>query len=767
MLEETETKPFEPWLNSGIPTFPCHPDSKTPACRSWRPKTADGRTRSLSLQEGQAHWSALGDRGAAMMVGLDCEALGVVVIDLDVNKPGNSDVDGVSEFTRLCRRYEIDVESCLTVRTPSGGRHLYFADPTKRWGNTTSVLAPGIDTRGVGGFVVAPGSKRADGAYHLVEPAELNRFIDLISNNALPPPPAALASLLDATCLSKNRKLQQLDEEHDTLAARPVSRHASPPNSELPMLQMAEHSTNRWTLSTAEAAIAAAKVGTRNSTMSSVAFTMGLRATALALSREAVVEGLLEAARKAGWDDDETKTRDTAVRQFDEGFAKAIAQGQLPSQVQGPAVAVAITHRNVLRTTEQALAQSGISACRDLFRNLTVIENAPGGVLPTAHEGPISDSACRWLAKWMRDNLVLSVTWSTVNEALSDLAEHNAFNPVVDWLDKLHWDGVPRLDTWLPLCVGADPTPLACAAGALVLRGMVMRARWPGSKFDSCLVLEGPQGLGKSSLVAAMCEGPGWGYFCDAPGLLGMDGKARGEQIRGKWAVEVAELAGLRRKEAEEIKAFLSLTADQYRPAYGRNVVEQLRTAVFIGTTNAPEYLHDVTGNRRFVPVACKVIDLSWFRQHRDQLFAEADARLRALVGNAKQGRPLPSSIAEKLALPRELWADLEELTEDRREASTLEILLPDVLADLSARPPQSNAKGRYITATDLMNKLNLVLPRMPSTSGLATQMKRLGWDSGRAGKDGRRVYYAPASATSRDSATGDRVMSSKSNRTK
>jgi len=710
-------------------------------------------------------------------VGLDCEAIGVVVIDLDRRKDERLESDGVAAFEKLCEELGIDASRAASVTTPSGGRHLYFADPEGRWRNSTSALAPGVDTRGVGGFIVAPGSKRSDGAYHLVAPADLNRFIDLISNNALPPPPAALASLLDAMCLSKNRKLQQLGEGHETLAARPVARHAYPPSSALPMLQPAGHSANRWTLPTAKAAIAAAKVGNRNSTLSSVAFTMGLRAAALALSRDVVVEGLLEAARKAGWDDDETKTRDTAERQFDEGFAQAIAQGQLPTQVPGfvggnaqpgsPVIAVAVAPRNALRATEQALAQGGIVARRDLFKNVTVIANERGGILPTAYEGSISDNACRWLAKWMRDTLGMSVTWATVSEALSDLAEHHPFNPVVEWLDTLHWDGVARLDTWLPRCIGVDPTPLTCAAGALVLRGMVMRARWPGSKFDSCLVLEGPQGLGKSSLAAAMCDGPGWGYFCDAPGLLAMDGKARGEQIGGKWLVELAELAGLRRKEAEEIKAFLSLTTDQYRPAYGRNVVEQLRTAVFIGTTNAPQYLQDVTGNRRFVPVACKAIDLSWFRRNRDQLFAEADAHVRAIAGSAQQGRPLPSSVAEKLALPRELWADLEELTEERREASTLEILLPDVLVDLKAKATQSSAMRRYITAKELIDRLALVLPRTASTSGLATQMKRLGWESGRAGKDRTRVYYAPPAANPSDGAAEEPELPSKRNRTK
>lgn len=89
------------------------------------------------------------------------------------------------------------------------------------------------------------------------------------------------------------------------------------------------------------------------------------------------------------------------------------------------------------------------------------------------------------------------------------------------------------------------------------------------------------------------------------------------------------------------------------------------------------------------------------------------------------------------------------------------------VVARLAAKSSQSGANGLYITAEDLIDEFDLVPPRMPSTSGLATRMKRLGWDSGRAGKDRARVYYAPAAATSRDGAMADCVMSSKSNRTK
>ena len=174
------------WLDAGVPVFPVvmRGKGKVPACK-WRPKDEDGRTRPLTLEEAEAAWRLRGDRGA--MPGLDCQAIGGIVIDLDARN------GGPLNFEALCGEHGIElalakagVGAAPYVRTPTGGVHYYFADPTGRWRNSTSKLAPGVDTRGVGGYVVAAGAiRRGVGVYEPVRPASLTEFIAAIASRRL------------------------------------------------------------------------------------------------------------------------------------------------------------------------------------------------------------------------------------------------------------------------------------------------------------------------------------------------------------------------------------------------------------------------------------------------------------------------------------------------------------------------------------------------------------------------------------------------------
>jgi predicted P-loop ATPase len=155
-----------------------------------------------------------------------------------------------------------------------------------------------------------------------------------------------------------------------------------------------------------------------------------------------------------------------------------------------------------------------------------------------------------------------------------------------------------------------------------MLIAAVRRARQPGCKFDYVVVLEGKQGTGKSSALRILA---GVENFSDQP-LLHLETRAQQEAIEGVWIFELSELAGLRRTEIETVKSFLSKTADNARPAYGRFRSDQPRRCIFVGTTNEFEYLRDSSGNRRFWPVRTGVIDLEALRRDRDQLWAEAAA---------------------------------------------------------------------------------------------------------------------------------------------
>ena len=186
-----------------------------------------------------------------------------------------------------------------------------------------------------------------------------------------------------------------------------------------------------------------------------------------------------------------------------------------------------------------------------------------------------------------------------IKAAVYRLCLGHAFNPVLDYLDSLKWDGKPRLDTWLSAYLGAANGKLNRAIGRKTLIAAVRRARSPGTKFDQIMVWEGPQGSGKSSALKILAGD----FFSDAE-IIGLGGKEVMELCGGVWLFEISELEGLGKRDVAHVKAFASRTHDKARPAYGYAAVERGRTCIFIGTTNSSDYLADDTGKRRFWPVA-------------------------------------------------------------------------------------------------------------------------------------------------------------------
>jgi predicted P-loop ATPase len=102
------------------------------------------------------------------------------------------------------------------------------------------------------------------------------------------------------------------------------------------------------------------------------------------------------------------------------------------------------------------------------------------------------------------------------------------------------------------------------------------------------------------------------------------------QHLRGKWLVEVSELAAFSKTEVEALKAFITRREERYRPPFGRHDVIEPRQCVFVGTTNQDAYIKDPTGGRRFWPVRCTEVDDKGLAGVREQLFAEAVVRFKA-----------------------------------------------------------------------------------------------------------------------------------------
>lgn len=212
-----------------------------------------------------------------------------------------------------------------------------------------------------------------------------------------------------------------------------------------------------------------------------------------------------------------------------------------------------------------------------------------------------------------------------VQDGLLMYSDRNRFNSVTDYLNGLHWDGLPRLTEIFTNYFAAENADFARLTGSKFLIGMVARAMKPGCKRDEMPIFEGEQGTKKSTALNILA---GDEYFSD--GLPDIHDKDALQHLQGMWLIEIGELSALRKSEIEDVKRFVTSRTDKFRPAYGRNVVESPRSSVFAGTTNSETYLKDPTGARRFWPIKCGEIDLDGLHRDRDQLFAEAVVRWTA-----------------------------------------------------------------------------------------------------------------------------------------
>jgi len=187
-----------------------------------------------------------------------------------------------------------------------------------------------------------------------------------------------------------------------------------------------------------------------------------------------------------------------------------------------------------------------------------------------------------------------------VQAAIQTAAEHNAYDPVAEWIRSLKWDGTARAGA-LTETLGVEDTPLTRRCLLRWLIGAVARALQPGCKMQNMLLLLGPQGRRKSKLLEQLAVRPEWFHeshtdLSNKEGYLTLD---------RKWIVEFAELDSLRKVDVERVKAFISESVSNYREPYARATRDHPRRFVLGGTANEDKVLRDPTGARRFWPIRC------------------------------------------------------------------------------------------------------------------------------------------------------------------
>jgi len=369
---------------------------------------------------------------------------------------------------------------------------------------------------------------------------------------------------------------------------------------------------------------------------------------------------------------------------------------------------------NTLLALREDSTWRGVFTFDAMLGSAMLAQQSPAGRGDQQYPRPIIDEDITSIREWLQLAGLPHVSTETAHQAVELVAREHSFHPVREYLDSLKWDGRERLDRWLTDCLGVAKTEYAMAVGRMFPIGMVARIYQPGCQADYMLILEGKQGLKKST----SCRVLAGEWFSDSL-VENVASKDAALHLRGKWLVEIAELHTFNRSETAALKAFITRREDIVRPPYGRKEVRCLRQNLFIGTTNKGVYLQDSTGARRFWPVLTADIDVEHLASLRDQIFAEA------VVCYRRGERWWPDADFE--------MANMIPEQEARFEGDAWESLIAEYLA----RKPNTNLQHPHGRVTVLDVAQNAIgLDKRDIGTGenrrISAILERLGWHRGK-----------------------------------
>lgn len=642
------------YASQGIPVFPCRPDK-----RPFTPSGFKDATTDATVIEGW--WRRWPDALIGSPTGKSFS-----VLDLDVKK-------GKNGFARVP---DWERRSPIIALTVNGGAHLYFrAEGSPR--NSADIIAPGVDTRGDGGYVIMP-------------PSPGYRWVNGHDFADLPPWPDDLRPKdIDPSQAQRGRRAGASTDSPfvDVMLATAC---AAMTNADLGWEEWNKRGMAIWAATSGSQAgrelwhAWSKKSKKYDSAETDDRWRRFMKSPPTELGAGTVFFNA---------DKDTPKWRADFLKEhfFCTNKGKPVAKSQV--------------------NTVKALKLLGITLHYDAFADRLIVKGLAGFNL-------LDDAAVERLWLLIDERFGFLAPTELFRTVVSDAARRNAFHPVRDYLDSLKWDGKARLDRWLINYGKAKDSEYVRAVSAITLIAAVRRVRQPGCKFDEMLTLEGKQGVDKSKALEALAVRSGW-FSDDLP--LGSDGKRVIEQTQGRWIIEAGELSGMRKADIEHLKATLSRQADRARLAYGRQSTERLRQFIIVGTTNNERYLKDLTGNRRFWPVAVEGFDVEKLRADRDQLWAEAAAR---------------EAGGESIRLDPKLWNDAAQEQSER----TIDEPWIDIVASRLG-----DREGKLLAA-DAWTLVGITHGQQTQehNARLGTAMRKLGWTRDKlrfGGKDPENCY--------------------------
>jgi Virulence-associated protein E-like domain/Bifunctional DNA primase/polymerase, N-terminal len=314
---------------------------------------------------------------------------------------------------------------------------------------------------------------------------------------------------------------------------------------------------------------------------------------------------------------------------------------------------------------------------------------------------------------------------------LDVLARDRGYDPVLDRINSLVWDGKPRLASWLSTVCHLPDDPYHSVVGKILIGGAVKRVRHPGCEHPFVPVFLGPEGLNKSTLCKILA-------FEDRElHIDNLDLHASEQNLypkmAGKLVIELAEFDKITgAKAASHLKAFVSTTNDSFTPKYHVYAKDQYRRSIFIGTGNQMNPLVDLTGNRRYFPLKCeREFDVEWLRDNLEQLYAEA-AYMEAA--------------GETFKLPREMYQTAASKQEGARAQLDYEVHLRHWFAkthfnddrNLFAALDFVERPGEFIITADLYSLLQNAVRRSVHPSAVAPVMQSLEFEPAKVWLNGK-----------------------------
>lgn len=341
----------------------------------------------------------------------------------------------------------------------------------------------------------------------------------------------------------------------------------------------------------------------------------------------------------------------------------------------------------------------------------------PGGTA-----GPWEETDATKAGVWIERKWGIAAKSITVHEIARAVAWDARYHCVMAWLRSLPpWDGTPRLHTFLADAFGVEQSEYSAHVGTGLVVTAVARVKRPGCKVDTMVVLEGLQGIGKSTAVVELFSGAWYVDIIDPPSH-----KDFYITLQGNWVVEIGEMQSFTRSEVNQVKQAITRRDDKFRAPYDKAASEHPRQSIFIGTTNADTYLMDPSGGRRFLPVKCTKADVGYVRAVREQLFAEAIVKLKA--GFRWWEFPAEQAQSEQdQRYVEDSWVEPVEAWLNGKVSSTQYPEDMELSYDSGSKVPRPNS----VTTTQVMRhalSIELAKHTRQDQMRLGQIMRRLGW---------------------------------------